>query len=165
MKKSIILLSFIAMTFASFKSVHPLDKADATAERMAHNVVTAFQHGSLEEYALLYPSVSYFHEIMEQNANFYGSNLEEAKKDFEVQYFRKLVPALNESFKSILAQGKKAGIEWQTIKLEGVEVEQEGPDRLCFVTFSSNGNQFRLAFEKTIFLNGEWKVTQYLKLI
>ena len=165
MKKSIILLSVLAMTFASFRSTPRLHKTDAAAERMVLNVVSAFRNSSLEEYASLYPSVSSFHEVMEKNSEFYGTNLEDAKRDFEEQYFRKLVPALNRSFKSVLDQGKKSGIDWLTIKLEKVSLQQSGTNSQCILTFSSNGEQFQLAFEKTLFIKGEWKVTQYLKLI
>lgn len=165
MKKSIIILSALAMTLASFKSIQHNGLTDAAAERMAQNVVTAFQHRSLQEYTTLFPPVNAFYEIMEKNSAFYGENLEEAKKEFGMQYTRDVLPALNQSFKSIISQGKKAGIEWSTIKLVSVDLGQEGSGAPATITFSSNGKEYRLKFERALFINGEWKVSQYLTLI
>ncbi len=170
MKTSIILLSALSMTIASFKTINPeerITKADAAGERMAQTVVTAFQHRSLQEYSTLFPTVATFHAIMEKNSELYGGNLKEAKEDFEMQYTREVLPAMNQSFKSIIAQGMKAGIDWSTIKLVDVTFNQHHGDQTtsAVITFASNGKEYQLEFEKTMFLNGEWKVTQYLKLI
>ena len=167
MKKSIIILSALSMTIASFKTIAPEDriaKADAAAERMATSVVAAFQHRSLQEYTTLFPSVEAFHKIMEMYSSFYGANLEEAKKEFEMQYTKEVLPALNQSFKTIIAQGTKEGIDWSTIKLVSVEFNEESPAAPATITFSSNGKEYRLDFAKTLHMNGEWKVTQYVKL-
>ena len=167
MKTSIIILSALSMTIASFKTIAPEDriaKADAAAERMATSVVTAFQHRSLQEYTALFPSVESFHKIMEKNSSFYGANLEEAKEEFEMQYTKEVLPALNQSFKTIIAQGTKEGIDWSTIKLVSVEFKEQSPAAPATITFSSNGKEYCLEFEKTLLINGEWKVSQYVKL-
>ena len=167
MKTSIIILSALSMTIASFKTIAPEDriaKADAAAERLATSVVTAFQHCSLQEYTALFPSVESFHKIMEKNSSLYGANLEAAKEEFEMQYTKEILPAFNQSFKSIIAQGIKEGIDWSTIKLVSVEFTEDSPAAPAMITFSSNGKEYRLEFEKTILINGEWKVTQYVKL-
>ena len=155
------------MTIASFKTISPegrAAKADAAAERMAVSVVTAFQHRSLQEYTALFPSVEAFHKIMEKNSAFYGSNLEEAKEEFDMQYTKEVLPALNQSFKSIIAQGIKEGIDWSTIKLVSVEFHEQSPTAPATITFSSNAKEYRLEFEKTLNVNGEWKISQYVKL-
>jgi hypothetical protein len=167
MKKSIIILSALSMTIASFKSIAPEDriaKADAAAERMAISVVSAFQHRSLQEYTKLFPSVEAFHNILEKNSSLYGANLEAAKEEFEMQYTKEVLPALNQSFKAIIAQGIKEGIDWSTIKLVSVEFIEQSHTAPATVTFSTNGKQYHLEFEKTLLINGEWKVSQYVKL-
>ena len=156
------------MTIASFKTIAPEDriaKGDAAAARMATSVVTAFQHRSLQEYTELFPSVESFHKIMETYSSFYGTNLEEAKKEFETQYTKEVLPALNHSFNTIIAQGVKEGIDWSTIKLVSVEFNEDSPAAPAMITFSSNGKEYRLDYAKTLHVNGEWKVTQYLSLI
>ena len=168
MKKSIILLSALTMTLASFNTIRPeksILKADAAAERMANAVVAAFQHRSLSEYAALFPSVAAFHEIMEKNSAFYGPNLEDAKEDFEMHFTVEVLPALNQSFKSVIAQGIKAGIDWSTIKFMAVEFDDESSGTPATIAFSSNGKKYNLHFEKTLWMDGEWKVSQYLSLI
>ena len=167
MKTSIIILSALSMTIASFKTISPEDriaKGDAAAERMATSVVTAFQHRSLQEYTALFPSVEAFHKIMEKNSSLYGANLEAAKEEFEMQYTKEVLPAFNQSFKSIIAQGIKEGIDWSTIKFVSVECNEQSPAAPATITFSSNGKEYRLEFEKTLLINGEWKVSQYVKL-
>ncbi len=169
MKKSFILLSVLSMTLASFNTIRPADNirnADAASERMANSVVSAFQHRSLQEYATLFPSVAAFHAIMEKNSAFYGDNLENAKEDFEMHYTTEVLPALNQSFKSVIAQGMKAGIDWSTIKMVRVDFDSLNQQTTpATITFSSNGKEYHLTFEKTLYLNGEWKVSQYLKLL
>jgi hypothetical protein len=167
MKTSIIILSALSMTIASFKTISADDriaKADATAERMAVSVVTAYQHRSLQEYTALFPSVEAFHKIMEKNSSFYGANLEEAKEEFEMQYTKEVLPEFNQSFKSIIAQGIKEGIDWSTIKFVNIECNEQSPAASATITFSSNGKEYRLEFEKTMLINGEWKISQYVKL-
>jgi hypothetical protein len=167
MKKSIIILSALSMTIASFKTIAPEDriaKADAAAERMATNVVAAFQHRSLQEYTALFPSVEAFHKFMEENSPVYGANLEAAKEEFEMQYTKEVLPALNQSFKTIIAQGIKEGIDWSTIKLVNVEFNEQSSAAPATITFSSNGKEYRLEFEKTLNIDGERKVSQYVKL-
>jgi len=155
------------MTIASFKTISPEDRianGDAAAERMATSVVTAFQHRSLKEYTALFPSVESFHRTMEMYSSFYGANLEAAKKEFKMQYTKEVLPALNQSFNTIIAQGTKEGIDWSTIKLVSVEFNEESPASSATITFSSNGKKYRLDFAKTLHMKGEWKVTQYVKL-
>jgi hypothetical protein len=101
---------------------------------------------------------------MEKNSSFYGANLEEAKEEFEMQYTKEVLPALNQSFKTIIAQGIKEGIDWSTIKLVNVEFNEQSSAAPATITFSSNGKEYRLEFEKTLNINGERKVSQYVKL-
>ena len=169
MKKSIIILSALTMTLSSFKTLSPSEniaKADIAGERLASQVVTAFQHRSLQEYTTLFPSIEYFHGIMEKNSALYGSNLEEAKEEFEQQYTTEVLPAMNQSFKAIIAQGIKAGIDWASIKLISVEFDNENAVTTpATIKFSSKGKEYSLHFEKTLSINGEWKVSQYVSLI
>jgi hypothetical protein len=169
MKKSIIILSALTMTLASFKTFSPeerITKGDIAGERLASQIVTAFQHRSLQEYSSLFPSLEYFHGIMEKNAAIYGPNLEEAKEEFEQQYTTLVLPAMNQSFKTVIAQGMKAGIDWASIKLVSVEFGDENAAATpATIRFTSNGKEYRLRFEKTLSINGEWKVSQYVSLI
>jgi hypothetical protein len=166
MKKSIIILSALTMTVASFKTIRPEDRklnSDAAAERMAQSVVNAFKHRSLEEYTALFPQVTSFLDLMDRNANFYGTNLEEAKKEFEIQYTREVLPALKQSFHAILAEGRKAGIDWTTIQL--IRVDLGSKNEPTIITFSSQEREYHLQFKSPLLINGEWKVSQHVALV
>lgn len=157
------------MTMASFKTISTEERfvtSDVAAERMANTVVTAFQHRSLEEYSSLFPSISSFYELMEKYPEFYGSNLEAAKKDFEMHYTREILPAMNQSFKAIIAQGIKSGIDWSTITLLNVNFSHHAgdPSTTAIISFASKGKEYQLQFDRTLFMNGEWKVSQFVTL-
>ena len=164
MKTSIILLTVLSMTITSFETIER--DAEAAAERMAHHVVTALQHRSLEEYKALFPTLEAVHGIMEYNAGLYANNLEAAKEDFKIHYVHGALPELNKSFKSIIADGVKAGINWSKIKLENVEFSKTGTSIApATITFSCEGNEYKLQFERMLFINGDWKVSQFAELI
>lgn len=165
MKNSIIILSAIIMTLSSFKTFHHKPLGDAAAERMAQSVLAALQHNSIEEYTALYPSLVAFHDIMEKNSAYYGKNLQEAKKDFALQYYQQVVPSLNQSFNAMIAKGKSAGIDWNDIMLTGVALEDSAPNASATISFISNNKAYQIRFEKALFINGEWKVTQFADLI
>lgn len=165
MKHSIILLSILAMTLSSFKTIQTSEVGDAAAERMALSIVHALQQNSLEEYTTLYPSLTSFYEIMEMNAGYYGKNLEEAKRDFELQYHRQVIPALNQSFNAIITKGSTANIDWKTIKFVSIELGEQTSNSAATIIFTSNNKEYRLKFHKALFLDGEWKVSQYVELI
>lgn len=165
MKTIVIILSAFIMTLSSFNTIPRIGSGDAAAERMAQVVVAALQHNSVEEYAALYPSLAAFHEMMEKNSGFYGDNLIEAKKDFELQYNGEILPALNQSFNAIIVKGKKAGIDWSKIKFVNIEFSEEANNSSATITFTSNGKEHQLKFNKALFINGEWKVTQYADCI
>ena len=164
MKHSIIVLSTLVMTLSSFKTIGNTEPGDAAAERMALSIVHALQHNSLEEYTSLYPSLISFYEIMEKNAAYYGKNLDEAKRDFEIQYHRQVIPALNQSFHAIITKGKTAGIDWKSIKLVSIALGEETSNSSATITFTSNNKEYRLKFHKALFIDGEWKVTHYADL-
>jgi hypothetical protein len=147
MKTSIILLSALSMTMASFKNIQSEDH--------------------LTKATVLFPSLEEFLEIMDRNSAFYGPYLKEAKEEFEVHYTKEVLPELNQSFKSVIAQGIKSGIDWSTIKLVAVEFSEEhkGSASHAVIAISSNGKEYKLEFEKALFINGEWKVSQSLKFI
>ena len=165
MNHSIILLSIFAMTLTSFKINRTNDVGDAAADRMAQSIVHALQHNSLEEYTTLYPSLTSFYKIMEKNSGYYGNNVGEAKRDFELQYHRQVIPALNQSFHAIITKGKIVGIDWKTIKLIGIQLEEESSNSYATIIFTSNNKEYYLKFHKTLFIDGEWKVTQYVELV
>lgn len=169
MKQSIILLSILSIVIVSFKSIPPelrSTKTDASTGRMAQQVVAALQHRSLEEYALLFPTLAEVYKLMKINSDFYNGNLEAAKEDFKMHYVHEALPALNQSFKSLLAQGMNAGIDWENIKLVRAEINEEHPSAAeAVIVIRSHGKEYRLLFEKTMMIDGERKISQYLRLI
>lgn len=165
MKTTSIVLTALAMTMSSFTSTEPC--IDAAGSLAAH-VVTALKHTSIEEYTALFPTLHDFDKIMNQNAALYKGNLEAAKIEFEEEYMMKVLPALKESFASLISEGKKAGINWSEVTLTDVSQDEQPSQAFdaltCTLTLSSNRKQFRVKLDKVLVIDGEWKVTQFIKL-
>lgn len=165
MKPKFILLAVLMITMTSFE-IKP-KKIDA-AETLGSAIITALQNSSVEAYRALLPSVEEFHQVMEDNSTTYRGNIAEAKVEFEIDYINKVFPELSESFASVIKEGKKAGIEWRTIKLVAVESGDNAQGSFATVpmtvVLSSQGKEFRVHIEKVLILNGKWKVSQYITL-
>ncbi len=164
--KTTTLLTLIAtfMVMTSFDTKHD---ADVAADRMALQVVSALHKSSTFHYSALYPPVEAFYELMEENTALYGSNFEEAKAVFTNEFQKKVIPAMNKSFEDVIAQGKKSGIDWRSIKFERVEctaTEQELTFSPITIVFSANTKEHKLVIDKAIYFKGQWKVSPYVTL-
>lgn len=152
------------MVMTSFKTKHD---ADAAANRMGLQVVSALHKSSAFHYSALYPPVEAFYELMNENTALYGSNFEEAKAIFTSEYQSKVIPAMNNSFEALLEQGRKSGIDWRTIKFERVEqnaTEQELSFAPITIVFSANNKEHKLVIENALYFKGQWKVSQHVRL-
>lgn len=164
MKTTLVTLMAILMVMTSFDTKH---SADVAANRMALQVVSALHKSSAFHYSALYPPVEAFYELMEENTALYGSNFEEAKAVFTNEYQSKVIPAMEKSFDDIVSHGKKSGIDWRSIKFERVEcsaAEQELAFAPITIVFSANNKEHKLVIDKSIYYNGQWKVSQFLSL-
>jgi hypothetical protein len=164
MKTTLTTLVAVSMVMTSFDTVHD---ADLAANRMALQVVSALHKSSIYHYSTLYPPVEAFYELMEENTALYGSNFEEARAVFTNDFQTKVVPAMNNAFEAVLSQGKKAGIDWRTIKFERVEcneTEKELNFAPVTIVFSANNKEHKLVIDKAIYFKGQWKVSQYISL-
>jgi hypothetical protein len=163
--KTSIILAVIMITIASFVLHRP--EVDAE-EKIALQVITALQRSSYNEFSVLFPTLADFHELMVRNSELYGKNLSEASREFEKEFEYVLSPAFKNSFETILQEGAKAGIDWQSVKFVSVEVPEKIRHEFSVVPmtiiFNAQGNEHRLIIEKAFLLNGEWKISQYIAL-
>ena len=168
MKTSIILSTLLSITMTSF-TTNPQRPAEYTSDQMAVRVVTALQHSSAQEYAALFPSLQDFHQMMEENSLLYGDFLREAKEEFTVHYESDLIPSVKESFDQIIREGKKIGINWNTIQFKRIEsgkvIDQGIAATPVTIVFTAEGKEYKLAMEKALVLHAQWKVSQYLRLV
>lgn len=165
MKTTIILFAITLIATAASPKYHV---SKSSSERVGKQVLTAFKNASQDAYLNLFPSLSEFHQIMEENASIYGNTLSEAKKEFAAQYESKILPAVKESFARIINEGKEKGINWNEIAFERIEYNtpQHELDNAPFtVVFSAGGNEYRLRIEEAFILNKEWKVSSKVELI
>lgn len=164
--KTTIILFAIALVATAASPDYNVSKS--SSERVGKQVVTAFKNASQDAYLNLFPTLSEFHQIMDENATIYGNTLSEAKKEFAAQYESEILPAVKESFAKIISEGKEKGIDWNEIAFERIEYNtpQHELDNAPFtIVFSANGIEHRLRIEKAFVLNKEWKVSSNVELI
>lgn len=163
--KTFTILTLFSMLSTGIQNNNSITNAP---EQTASNVVHAFQARSIDEYRALLPSLSEFHQIMDANNRLYGSFLAEAKREFAIHYERDVLPFAKEAFDSALAEGNKRGIDWQ--KAEFVRVTKsetdgdQSPVRLDIV-FKSEGKEHALRIENAFIWNGQWRITQFVRLL
>jgi hypothetical protein len=163
MKKVPLIFISIIITMSSFTQV---STASRTAEETARNIITAIQHNSPDEYASLFPTIAEFHELMKQNDKVYGPYSEEARYEFEVDYERYLLPKVKSAFQSFVAEGKQKGIDWKRAKFVKADVVSHPSGAVTIgqvsVVFTVDSKDYTLRVDNALYVNGEWKVNQFL---
>lgn len=165
MKTTIIFMAIAILSTAALPNPFVTKNS---SERVGKQVVAALKNYSPEAYVNLFPTLSEFHKIMDENAVIYGNTLSEAKAEFAARYESEILPSLKESFTSIINEGKKKGIDWGEVNYERIEYstpQQNLATAPFTIVFSSNGSEYRLRIEKAFVLNKEWKVSSAVELI
>ncbi|HEY5744849.1 MAG TPA: hypothetical protein VIU12_02125 [Chryseolinea sp.] len=172
MKTTIITFAALSLSLTAFVSnpmVTEKTIITATSEQMAERVVSALRESSAERYTSLFPTLSDFHAVMEESAEIYGSSLQDAQFEFERAYKSNLVPAVKTSFESLLERGKEKGIDWKSIRYVGVELIENTSERFgavpVTIVFASGGKEYRIKMDRAMVFNGQWKVSQFVKLV
>jgi hypothetical protein len=160
------------MTLTSFKTVTLKDRQEArrasAEEQFALRVVTAFQLNAAADYAALFPKLETFQSLMKLSQGVYGPNLQAAQEDFAKQYRDRIVPAVYESFGDVIRKGIEKKINWDAIEFIRIELSEK-PSQLVAtvpfnIVFSSGNHEYRIQIERAMFVDGEWKTSQFVKL-
>lgn len=163
MKTSIFLIA-MAITLTSFTT-----HVSTSAEQIGIKALAALKHASPTEYASLYPTLADFYKMMDEHAAIYGNSLIDAKNEFAITYAKKIIPAMDESFDRIWREGHDLGIDWAASKY--LRVEQDNIPKGKFgsttltIVFSANKKEYRIVVEKALVMEGQWKVSQYARII
>jgi hypothetical protein len=171
MKKSILALTALTLTLSAFtpKSVTTENKKKITTSgQMAEYIVAALQNSSSEDYLELFPSLIEFQDVMKANSELYGKYLSDAQREFAANYKANLLPAVKRSFDGLIKEGEEKGIEWKSVRLIGVQLNEETQQRFnslpVTITVSSKGVEHQLKIEKALVINGEWRISQFVAL-
>lgn len=168
--KTSLILTMITMTFISFIPTKVENRINHKASQdLASQVVNALRQTSSSAYADLAPSMEDFKMIMTENADAYGDHLTEAQESFASDYLKNTMPAVKKSFDALIDTGKTRGIDWSKVKLISWEtfdlVEASFISAPFVIAIESGETIFRVEIEKALYLNGRWRVSQYVKLI
>ena len=103
--KTILLFTTLIMlsSFTTAPTREDINSSSALGDR----IVRSFQNQSADEFITLLPTLDEFHELMENNLEIYGSSLEEAKKDFSIEYNEHIVGAAKGSSSGRAARASK----------------------------------------------------------
>ncbi|MBL0744120.1 hypothetical protein [Chryseolinea lacunae] len=171
MKTTVITFAALSLSLTAFmKTPTTTEKPVAiTSDQMAERVVAALRQSSAQQYADLFPALSDFHAVMEESADVYGNSLQEAQSEFGRTYQATLVPSVKASFESLIARGKEKGIDWRSVRYVGIELAETAGNRFgavpVTIVFASDGKEFRLRMDNAMVFNGQWKVSQFIRLV
>jgi hypothetical protein len=173
MKKVTFTLTALTLFLSAFTTNNSMvtekKKRVTTSEQMAERIVSALQHSSAKEYASMFPSLEDFNDMMKESSEIYGTYLADAQRDFAINYEHKLIPTVEHAFDMLIDEGRSKGIEWNNIRYIGTELEEQPKHRFSpipvTIVFSSNGVEHRIYVERALVINGQWKVSQFIKLI
>lgn len=171
MKKSIFTLATLSLILAAFTPntmVTEKKKKISTSEQMATHIVSALQHSSAKEFAALFPSLEDFNNMMKESSEIYGAYLADAQRDFAINYEYKLIPTVEHAFDLLIEEGRAKGIDWNDIRYISTEQTEQPSNQFrpvaVTITFSSNGAEHKIYIERALVINGQWKVSQFIKL-
>ena len=161
---------YIAVTTACLISLNTFGYDDKlkSADLMAQQFVHSLQQSSATAFVELLPSLQDFHQIMDANSRAYGRNLREAKEEFASNYSEQILPQAKESFEALLQTGKEQGIDWNNVsfvRLETLQGNTETSIASFFIVLSSQGKEFKIRVKSALQINGQWKVSQFVKLV
>jgi hypothetical protein len=171
MKKVSFTLTALAIFLSAFTTntmVTEKKKKLTTSEQMAERIVSALQHSSAKEYASMFPSIEDFNDMMRESSEIYGTYLADAQREFAINYEHKLLPTVEHAFDLLIEEGRAKGIEWNNIRYIGTEQQEQPTNRFSpvpvTIIFSSKGVEHRIYIERALVINGQWKVSQFVKL-
>lgn len=155
----------MTITLTAFSPLHePLP-----ARQIGVNTIEALQRQSFSMYATMQPTLSDFYAVMDAHTTIYGSTLFEAKNDFALTYAKKVIPAMHESFSQIIEEGKAIGIDWNDVEYQRIELGPAPKGKFgvstLTIVFTSKGNEHKVLVENALVINGEWKLSQFARLI
>ena len=173
MKKAIFTLTALTFFLSAFTTNNSMvtekKKRVMTSEQMAERIVSALQHASSKEYASMFPSLEDFNDMMKESSEIYGTYLPDAQREFAINYEHKLIPTVEHAFDVLIDEGRSKGIEWNNIRYIGTEQSEQPKHRFSpipvTIVFSANGVEHRIYVERALVINGQWKVSQFIKLI
>jgi hypothetical protein len=165
MKKAAPLMLAATLTLSSF-SGDRYNENLRPAEVTARGVMYALRQSSEEHFVAMFPKLSELHEMMEKNEAFYGLNLEFAKEEFAKTYNEELMPAVRRAYGNLIAEGEKRSIDWSEVSIQSVNIPEAATGFSSItVTFEQNGKTFDLLIERSLMIDGKWKVSQYVTFI
>lgn len=172
MKKTIFTLTALTFFLSAFTTNNTMvtekKKKITTSEQMAERIVSALQHSSAKEYASMFPSLEDFNDMMKESSEIYGTYLADAQREFAINYEQKLVPTVEHAFDVLIDEGRSKGIDWNNIRFVGIEQKEQPKHHFSpipvTIVFTSNGAEHRIHIERALVINGQWKVSQFIKL-
>jgi hypothetical protein len=166
MKTLMTSLLTISLTMSSF-TYHTADSktSNSAVEKFTHPIVDALQQESVDSFVNLLPSIEEFHKTMNKHSLEYGSFLEEAKTDFGIQYTSTVVPAVHSTFNEVLQAGRERGIIWSEISLLRADVDELNKTKPVTLLLTAKGKEFKIIIDKPLWINGELKISQFIRLV
>jgi hypothetical protein len=162
MKRITPILLATSLTLSSFST--DINENLRPAEVTARGLIAALRQSSEERFVFMFPKLSEFHKMMDRNEALYGLNIEAAKEDFTKTYNDELMPAVRRAYANLVAESEKRGIDWSEVIVDSVDIAEEATEFSSIeIIFNQEGKKFSLLIERSLKVEGKWKVSQYVR--
>jgi hypothetical protein len=165
MKKSIAIIT-ILMIIQMNAPVHAQESAGNKEELFGLRVMNTLKQNDAVKLMNLFPTLAELHELMDANGSVYSTTLGDAKVVLTEEYKKNVLPGASSAFQTVLARGKEKGIDWSAIQSIEVLFPATGsPSNLMHIKFYSNGTPYILEIKKFTNVQGQLRITQFIKFI
>ena len=139
---------------------------DSEEEVFKSQLINGLKQNDANALMALFPTVEGLYTLMDVNAGFYSTRLNDAKAALMKNYENNILPEARLAFQHLLTQGKAKGIDWPAIdSMEIIHSGQLLDTGRVHLRFNANGMAFNMEVKLFTDVSGHFKLTQFIKFI
>ena len=163
MKTSIILFTLLTIAQGRVCAQFSFDNEHET---LKSQLINGLKQNDANALMSMFPTLEELYALMDANASFYSTALNDAKAALLTDYEKNILPQARLAFQHLLIQGKEKGIDWHAI--ESMEIIRSGqPLSPGAIHLRFYAPEITFNVEVKLFTNvdGQLKLTQCIKFI
>jgi len=161
MKTSIILFTLLTIAQGRVCAQFSFDNEHET---LKSQLINGLKQNDANALMSMFPTLEELYALMDANASFYSTALNDAKAALLTDYEKNILPQARLVFQHLLIQGKEKGVDWHAI--ESMEIIRSGQSPgAIHLTFHAPGITFNVEAKLFTNVDGQLKLTQFIKFI
>jgi hypothetical protein len=159
------ILLFTLLTIAQV-TVFAQFSFDNEQENLRNQLTNGLKQNEANALMSMFPTLEELYALMDANASFYSTSLNDAKAALLTDYEKNILPRARLAFQHLLIQGKEKGIDWRAIEsMEIIGSGQPLSPGAVHLRFQANGIAFNVEAKLLTNIHGQLKLTQFIKFI